>query len=67
MSMKNSNDTIGNRTRDRPACSALPQSTLPQRTQSIVLIAIRENVKPCEKDAENLVEIYQSFQITKAK
>jgi len=27
MSMKNSSDTIGNRTRDLPACSALPQPT----------------------------------------
>jgi hypothetical protein len=25
MSMKNSNDTIGNRTRDPPACSTVPQ------------------------------------------
>ena len=25
--MKNSNDTIGNRTRDLPACSAVPQPT----------------------------------------
>jgi len=25
MSMKNSNDTIGNRTRDLPTCSAVPQ------------------------------------------
>jgi len=29
MSMKNINDTIGNRTRDLPACSALPQPTAP--------------------------------------
>jgi hypothetical protein len=29
MSMKNSNDTIGNRTRDIPACSAVPQLTAP--------------------------------------
>ena len=29
MSMKNSNDTIGNRTCDFPACSAVPQSTAP--------------------------------------
>jgi hypothetical protein len=28
--MKNSNDTIGNRTRDLPACSAAPQ-LVPQR------------------------------------
>jgi len=27
MSIKNSNDTIGNRTRDLPACSAVPQPT----------------------------------------
>jgi len=30
--MKNSNDTIGNRTRDLPACSAVPQQTAPPRT-----------------------------------
>jgi len=29
MSMKNSSDTIGNRTRVLPACSALPQPTAP--------------------------------------
>jgi hypothetical protein len=31
MSMKNYNDTIGNQTRDLPACSAVPQPTAPQR------------------------------------
>jgi len=29
MSMKNSNDTIGNRTHDLSACSAVPQPTAP--------------------------------------
>jgi hypothetical protein len=29
MTMKNSSDTIGNRTRDLPACSAEPQTTVP--------------------------------------
>jgi len=29
--MKNSSDTIGNRTRDLPACSAVPQPTAPPR------------------------------------
>jgi len=29
MSTKNSNDTIGNRTRDLPACSTVPQPTAP--------------------------------------
>ena len=28
---KHSNDTIGNRTRDLPACSAVPQPTAPAR------------------------------------
>jgi hypothetical protein len=32
MSMKHANDTIGNRTRDLPACSAVPQPTAPART-----------------------------------
>ena len=31
MSIKNSNDTIGNRTHDPPACSAVPQPTAPPR------------------------------------
>ena len=31
MSMKNSDGTIGNRTRDLPACSAVPQPTAPLR------------------------------------
>jgi hypothetical protein len=33
--MKNSNDTIGNRTRDLPACSAVPQQTAPLRVSLI--------------------------------
>ena len=32
MSIKNFNETIGNWTRDLPACSAAPQPTAPQRT-----------------------------------
>ena len=31
MSMKNSNDTTGNRTRDLPACSSVPQPTAAPR------------------------------------
>ena len=31
MSMKKSNDTIGNRTRDIPACGTVPQPTAPPR------------------------------------
>jgi len=36
MSMKNANDTIGNRTRDLPGCSAVPQPTAPPRTMQIL-------------------------------
>jgi hypothetical protein len=32
VSMKNARDTIGNRTRDLPTCSAVPQPTAPPRT-----------------------------------
>jgi hypothetical protein len=35
ISIKNSNDTIGNRTRDLPACSAVPQPTEPPRAPQI--------------------------------
>jgi hypothetical protein len=31
MSIKNSSDTIGNRTHDLPVCSAVPQPTAPAR------------------------------------
>ena len=33
--MKNSKDTIENRTRDLPACSAVPQQTAPPRAHTI--------------------------------
>jgi len=34
MSMEDSYNTIGNRTRDLPTCSAVPQPTAPPRTPS---------------------------------
>jgi hypothetical protein len=36
MSMKNSTDTIGNGTRDVPACSVVPQPTVPLHATSYV-------------------------------
>jgi len=33
--MKNSNDTIGNRTRDLPACSGVPQPSAPPRAPTL--------------------------------
>jgi hypothetical protein len=38
LSLKNSNDNIGNRIRDLPACSAVPQPTAPPRAP-IMLVA----------------------------
>ena len=43
MSMKNSNDTIKNRTHDFPACSAVPQPTAPPHALFL----------PCQKFSEN--------------
>ena len=37
MSKKNSNNNIGNRTRDLPACSAVPQQTVPMHAENRVL------------------------------
>jgi len=35
MSMKNSIDIIGNRTRDLPVCSSVPQPTVPPRAPKL--------------------------------
>jgi hypothetical protein len=40
MSMKNSNDTIGNRTRDLPTCTAVPQPL------NKILIAVQQKLQP---------------------
>jgi len=42
MSMKYSNDIIGNRTRDLPICSAVPQPTAPPRAPPPRLIGLGE-------------------------
>jgi len=38
--MKNSNDTIGNRTRNLPACSAVAQPTAPPHTPELQYITV---------------------------
>jgi hypothetical protein len=38
--MINSGDTIGNRTRDLPACSAVPQSSVPSRAPLLLLLLL---------------------------
>jgi hypothetical protein len=39
--MKNSNDNIGNRTRDLPACSTVPQPTAPPPMVSLTTACLR--------------------------
>jgi hypothetical protein len=46
MSMKNSNDTIGNRSRDLPVCSAVPQTlwpACPKYITTVILIIVRQD------------------------
>ena len=45
--MKNSNDTIGNRTRDLPACSAVPQPTAPPRAPAVKGILVIKEQQMC--------------------
>jgi len=45
MSMKNSKDTIGNGTRDLPACSAMPQPTEPLRTSPPTYTTLKPTLK----------------------
>ena len=40
MSMKNTSDTIGNRTHDLPTCSAVPQSTALRRALIIIILLL---------------------------
>jgi len=50
MSIKNSNDTVGNRTRDLPACSAMPQPIPPPRAptlKGVIEFYVLLTVHPC--------------------
>ena len=56
MSMENSSDTIGNRTRDLPTCSAVPQPTAPPRAPVVyVMLEI----------SEALVRLSRNVRVTK--
>ena len=67
MPIKNSNDTIGSRTRDFPACSAVPQPTAPPAACPNVLknmnIIWTKKIKLCNKRlfVGNKTEITQHF------
>jgi hypothetical protein len=45
--MINSGDAIGNRTRDLPACSAVPQSSVPSRAPLLLLLLVVVVVVMC--------------------
>ena len=50
--MKNSNNTIGYRTRDLPACSAVPQPTAPPRAP---ITTIYRTKTDCENGDDGIV------------
>jgi hypothetical protein len=54
MSMKNPNDTIGNRTRDLPACSAVPQPTAPSRTPLLMVAFLNSCLQTQYGDSANI-------------
>jgi hypothetical protein len=60
MPIKNSNETIGNQTRNIPVCSAVPQPTVPPRTPIIIDISFyffKEIVRKTVKNRFCLHEI----------
>ena len=58
MSMKNCSDTIGNRTRDLPACSAVPQPTTPPRAPAKKLSASQKEIFSMEFDADMVTRTF---------
>jgi len=57
MSMKYSNDTIGNRTRDLPACSAMPQRTASPRAPNRTLNWLHNYLNSSWRTYTNYVDI----------
>jgi len=64
MSMKNSNDTIWNRTSDLPICSTATITTVPPRplfTQELVTYKTVNRILSCRKDTELLLNCIRWF------
>jgi hypothetical protein len=58
MSVKNSNDTIGNRTRDLPACSAVPQPTAPPRGPPILwVLGVKQHGREVDHSPPSSTEV----------
>ena len=58
--MKNSNDTIENRTRDLPDCSAVPQPTAPPRAPTDVLL-LNIRLMDTQNEVRGCHNVAQSF------
>jgi len=67
--MKNSNDTIGNRTRDLPTCSAVPQPTaLPRAPGSKHVEDLNKHIiKEIVHQVGHLLELYEDVRSKKYK
>jgi hypothetical protein len=66
MSMKNSSDTIGNRTRDRPVCSAVPQPLCHRVPQEIVYTMLNY-VSACYIQVQNFLILLSPIYDEKTK
>jgi len=64
--MKKSNDTIGNRTRDLPACSTVPQPTaLPRAPQhAMYLPECKYSIKPGVTE-KNILAVHSTLMISR--
>jgi hypothetical protein len=69
MSMKNSNDTIGNRTHELPACSAVPQPTVPPRAPSLYSkeSKLRNTLGRMVLERTPYIDVLTSFKVTKPR
>jgi hypothetical protein len=61
--MKVFNDTIGNRTRDLPACSAVPQPTAPPRAWHVTWMkcGVQDVYKMCTRCVQDVYKVLLTF------
>jgi hypothetical protein len=64
--MKNSDDTIGNQTRDLPTCSAVPQPTALPRAPHHVMTESNHLGAPAADSASTLVSATKEFKDAKS-
>ena len=69
--MKNSSDTIGNRTRNLPTCSAVPQPTALLRANFVTLEVIKNklnviNKNTCSEKQLTLIFLYECEELALA-